>query len=204
MLVLDQVSYSRNDVPVVCGVSLSVGDGAALLLEGPNGSGKSTMIGLICGLLRPDEGRISWDGKSIHASDSGYRGSFTHVGHKYGLKADLTAEQNLAVHVGLFGGRPEVSPREAIERVGLADEADARCSRLSAGQLRRVSLARLLLCRMRLWLLDEPFANLDEDGAGLLRSLLAEHLDRKGMAVVSTHRPLRLDGLAVASHRLDA
>jgi len=201
MLALEKVCYSRNDVPVVEDASLSVGEGGALRLEGPNGSGKSTLIGLMSGLLQPDSGQVLWRGTPISSADSGYRGSFAHVGHKYGLKADLTPEENLDVHVGLSGAEAAMEPREALSRLGVAAAAGFTCRRLSAGQLRRVSLARLLVCDVALWLLDEPFANLDDDGRGLMSDMLRDHL-RGGMAVLTAHQPLHIDGVSFETHLL--
>ena len=195
MLAVSNITYSRNGAKVIDDLSLAAEPGSLLQVRGSNGSGKTTLLRLVSGLLEPDGGRVAWDGVPIGSPESRHRGDFAYVGHRYGLKSELTARENLAFHAGVSGGGG-MFPDEALCKVGLADKASSRCADLSAGQLRRVALARLLLGRARLWLLDEPLANLDDEGVDTLRSMLADHL-KGGLAIVTTHRGTDWGGLAV-------
>ena len=199
MLHVDHVSYSRNDESILSGVSLSVKPGILMQIEGANGSGKTTLIKLMSGLLEPEEGTVSWHSKPIDATDSLYRGDFAYVGHKSGLKPDLTARENIEVYASLSGGRDWMTPDDALDQVGVKSLADTLCSEMSAGQKKRVTLARLLVRKVTLWLLDEPFANLDSSGGDMLKSMISEHL-AAGMVAVSTHRRINWDGMQVETY----
>ncbi len=203
MLTVEKVTYSRDDTPIVDGVSLSVGRGRLLCLEGGNGSGKTTLLKLMCGLLEPESGRVLWDGVPVRSADSGYRSQMAYLGHKDGLKPDLGVLENLEAHAGLCGGTPALSPAEALARVGLSGMGRVPCARLSAGQSRRAALARLLVSRVAIWLLDEPFANLDEDGAALVRRIVSGQL-REGMAVLTAPRASGSGDLPAETFRMRA
>ncbi len=187
MLTVDQIRYSRNGVAIIDGLSLSAAPGTAIQVEGANGSGKTTLLRLLSGLLVPEEGIVNWRGIPIGSPDSSYRNDLAYVGHRNGAKSDLSPRENLAFHMALSGGTLMLEPGEALERVGLGNEADIPCSALSAGQQRRIALARLLVTKADLWLLDEPLANLDTAGCDMLHSMVVKQLSH-GMVIMSTHR----------------
>ncbi|MCG6871086.1 MAG: cytochrome c biogenesis heme-transporting ATPase CcmA [Gammaproteobacteria bacterium] len=177
-------------------LDLSLAAGDALELRGANGSGKTTLLLTLCGLNAPQEGRVLWDGAPISGSGrAAYQAALAWVGHKDGLKAELSPVENLEVARALCQAPTDIRPADALDRLGVQRRATRRaCRTLSAGQRRRAALARLLMAESGLWLLDEPLAALDEAGEGIVRSLIEEHLAGGGIAVYSTHRPLRVAG----------
>lgn len=179
MLQATQLQFERHFDPVFAPVDLVVAEGELWLVTGANGAGKTTLIRLLAGLLRPSGGTVV-----VRAQHVAY------LGHQLGLKDDLTVEENLRFHAALGGGGgASVDP--AIHTVGL-DLARFQAARtLSAGQRKRCALARLLLCPADLWLLDEPYANLDAEGVALVDRLLADQLAAGGACIMSTHGALR-------------
>jgi heme exporter protein A len=171
------------------GLSFSLGNGEAIALTGRNGAGKSSLIAMICGRLRPAEGLLRIDG----ADDVPLPELIHLVGHRDGLKTALTAGENLAFAQALLGAAT-ASPEEALAAVGLAHIAGLPVGYLSAGQRRRVALARLLVSLRPLWLLDEPASALDTGAQAMLIGLMRDHLARGGAILAATHGPLGLDG----------
>ncbi|WP_420102869.1 heme ABC exporter ATP-binding protein CcmA [Bosea sp. (in: a-proteobacteria)] len=170
-------------------VSLSLGAGEAVSLTGRNGAGKSSLIAMLCGRLRPEAGRISVEG----APDAQMAELSHLVGHRDGLKTALSARENLAFAQALLG-EPSATPEEALAAVGLPHVAALPVGYLSAGQRRRVALARLLVAWRPFWLLDEPMAALDVASQAMLSGLMQAHLAQGGAILAATHGPLGLDG----------
>jgi heme exporter protein A len=191
-LAVEKVHVWRGDRHVLKGVSLTVGPGELLHVSGANGAGKTTLLRVVAGLLRPEQGAVHWRGASILAARSEYQAALAYASHEPALKSDLTALENLRFLVGLK--RP-VSLSElgaSLERTGVAQCADLPARVLSAGQRRRVAMARVLAYRASLWLLDEPFTNLDAAGAALMSTLLEDHVAAGGAALVVAHHDLNL------------
>jgi heme exporter protein A len=189
---VDAVHVWRGDRHVLKGVSLAMGPGQLVHLSGPNGTGKTTLLRVICGLLRPEQGSVSWRGQLISSVRSEYQAALAYASHEPALKGDLTALENLRFAVGL---KRRVSPgelRASLEQTGVAACADLPARVLSAGQRRRVAMARVLAMNAPLWLLDEPFTNLDAAGTGLLTSLLQSHAQGGGSALVVAHQELAM------------
>jgi heme exporter protein A len=189
---VEKVHVWRGDRHVLQGVSVEVRPRELLHVSGPNGTGKTTLLRVISGLLRPEQGSVSWLGKSIITTRSAYQAALAYAAHEPALKADLTVLENLHFAVGL---KREATPAElqaALERTGVAGCAQLPARVLSAGQRRRVSLARVFAMRAPLWLLDEPYANLDAAGSELVSGLLQEHVEGGGLALVVAHRDLSL------------
>lgn len=191
-LTVDRVHVWRGDRHVLQGVSAQIHPGELLHVAGPNGTGKTTLLRVVTGLLRPEQGSVSWLGRPISAHRADYQAAMAYSAHEPALKGDLTALENLHFSVGLKrpAGRAEL--RAALERTGVLACEDLPARVLSAGQRRRVSLARVLAMRAPLWLLDEPHANLDAAGAELVSLLLQEHTQAGGLALVVAHRDLAL------------
>jgi len=177
--------FSRNDEPVFGPLDFAVDAGEALLVQGGNGAGKTTLLRVLAGLLRADGGQIDIDGQPARASRRSR--AIAYLGHLPGLKADLSALENLNFLSGLQGRRRAQLPEHALAMVGLAGFDDALARQLSAGQKKRLSLARLWLSPAPLWLLDEPYANLDLDGIELVNRMVQAHLREGGAAMVTTH-----------------
>ena len=164
--------------------------GELLHVTGPNGTGKTTLLRVVCGLLRPEGGSVAWRGVPIDAAPLEYQRELAYASHDAALKGDLTALENLRFAVGL---KRRVTTEELtgwLQRTGVAACADLPARVLSAGQRRRVAMARVLAFRAPLWLLDEPYTNLDAAGSELLSELLAAHVAGGGVAVVVAHHDL--------------
>jgi heme exporter protein A len=191
-LCVERVHVWRGDRHVLKGVSVELAPRGLVHVTGPNGAGKTTLLRVACGLLRPEQGRVVWFGAPIAGVRAEYQGALAYAAHEPALKGDLTALENLRFMIGLKRRVTLRELRPALDRAGVAACADLPVRVLSAGQRRRVVMARLLASRASLWLLDEPFSNLDAAGAQLLATLLAEHLDNGGMALVVAHHDLSL------------
>jgi len=179
----------RGDRRLLRGASLSLLAGEAIELVGPNGCGKTTLLRVLAGLVRPDEGEVRWCGEPISRSRSHWHGALAWLGHLDGVKPELTAFRNLAVD-----GHPEGAVLATLERVGLAPQCDVESGRLSAGQRRRLALARVVLSQRLVWLMDEPFTALDVAGRALVRALMAAHVGAGGLLVYSNHHDEGLAG----------
>jgi heme exporter protein A len=195
----DNLQLWRGEQHVLRGVCVAVAGGQCLQVSGDNGAGKTSLLRALCGLVPLEQGRICWRGNDIAQDRAAFHCELNYLGHDNGLKADLTAVENLHYAAAL---RRRVQPRDiaaALERLGIAEAAAQPLRRLSAGQRRRVALARLLLAGGSLWVLDEPGSNLDARGQSLLLELIDEHVREGGVAVVATHQPLGLPAARLLS-----
>jgi heme exporter protein A len=199
-LIVDAVHVWRGDRHVLKGVSLALAPRQLLHICGPNGSGKTTLLRVVCGLLRPEQGQVSWNGQPISGVRLEYQAALAYASHEPALKGDLTALENLRFAVGLKRRVATQELRDSLERTGAAACADLPARVLSAGQRRRVAMARVLAMSASLWLLDEPFTNLDAAGAELMSALLHTHVEQGGAALVVAHHDL---SIAVDSRRMD-
>jgi heme exporter protein A len=191
-LLIEELSVARGERVVFGGVSLRLGSGEIAEVTGPNGVGKSTLLRAIAGFLPLRSGRMSW--VESEATDSALLAERLHyVGHLDGLKSALTARENLEIGLGILG-RGLVTPLEALDRMELAHALDLPVGYLSAGQRRRVALARLLIADRPLWLLDEPLTALDRYARALLKAVVADHLGSGGLMLAATHESLGLPG----------
>ncbi len=180
------------------GVDLDLGPGETLVLFGPNGSGKTTLIKILATLLRPTRGTGTLGGADVVREREKVRRRVGLLSHESYLYEELTPRENLVFAAALHRGQPaDGAVTAAIERVGLGAVADERVRTLSSGMQRRVTLARLLLNTADLWLLDEPYTNLDREATKVLEAVMQEHQERGGMAVMATHN--FLDGFKQAT-----
>jgi heme exporter protein A len=177
--------FARNEAPVFGPLDFTVDAGEALLVQGDNGAGKTTLLRVLAGLLRADAGEIDIDGRPARAALRAR--AIAYLGHLPALKADLTTLENLHFLCGLHGRRRGQMPGNALGIVGLAGHEDTLARQLSAGQRKRLALARLWLAPSPLWLLDEPYANLDLDGIHLVNRMIQAHLRDGGGALLTTH-----------------
>lgn len=185
LLRVRDLAFSRDELPVFGPLEFTVGAGEALLVQGDNGAGKTTLLRVLAGLLRADAGTMEIE--SAPADPLRRANHIAYLGHLPGLKADLSAMQNLRCLGGLHGQRIGLSVDAAMALVGLAGFEDAAVRTLSAGQKKRLGLARLWLSPAPLWLLDEPYANLDLEGIRLVNRMVEAHLAEGGAALITTH-----------------
>ena len=193
-LQVSELSCIRDDRVLFSGISFTLKSGQALLLEGKNGSGKTSLLRILCGFREADKGQLLWCGSVIE--NSAYYADMAYVGHLDGIKKELTVLENLKIALALSGTL--VSPItviEALERVQLSGYDDVFVQTLSAGQKRRLSLARLLIAQKPLWILDEPFTSLDKHGIVLIETLMIEHCQNGGLIVLTSHHDINLHGV---------
>lgn len=188
-LVAEALACARGGRLVFEGVSFSLQAGEMMLVTGRNGAGKSSLLRLIAGLVRPEAGAIRLDGGEAEAPLSE---AVHYAGHADGLKPALTGLENLAFWQRLYG-RAALSPEAAMDRFAIAHLADLPVSVLSAGQKRRLTLARLLVSRRPVWLLDEPTSALDRASQAILAAVIAAHLGEGGLVVAATHAAIGVE-----------
>jgi heme exporter protein A len=195
MLILHDLACSKGERLLFRGVHCSLARGAWLHVAGANGIGKTSLLRMLCGLAPAARGEIRWDGQPIAALGDSWRRELLYIGHDSGLQGMLSARENLRVACALGGQRPDdTALAEALQRIGLGNRLDLPTRFLSQGQKRRAALARLVLSRATVWVLDEPFVAIDGQALQLLSGLIAEHLARGGLAVLTSHQPVDIPG----------
>ncbi len=179
----------RGELCLLDSLSFTLDAGQGMVIRGPNGCGKTTLLRVLCGLTRPEEGQVLWRGQPCDEQRAEFGRALAWCGHHTGLKADLTVRQNLEFAARLSGlvGQPW---REPLTRLQMDTCVDLPVRYLSAGQQRRAALARVLMSPAPLWILDEPFANLDVAGRSYLENRLNDHLQNGGLAVIAAHHEM--------------
>jgi heme exporter protein A len=193
MLEADQLECVRGERQLFAGLCFELRAGELLYLQGKNGAGKTSLLRMIIGLLPPCRGELRWSGSPIQALSDEYRAELCYLGHLNAIKEELTPIENLMSSAHLAGSPlSEEDALDALEQVGLVGREDLACKYLSQGQKRRVALARLVKEHRPLWVLDEPFVALDVSAVDWLASLISGHLQRGGMAVMTTHQAVTI------------
>jgi heme exporter protein A len=194
LLEAGNVHLWRGEQHVLRGLSIGLGAGQCLQLTGANGAGKSSLLRVLSGLLPMHEGSLRWRGIDVTRRALPLQRECAFLGHRSGLKAELSALENLRYLCGVRRDCTTMEIDSVLNRTGLDASAHRRPMReLSVGQQRRVALARVVVQSAALWLLDEPAANLDSAGQSLVHELLSDHLLAGGLAIVATHQPLMVD-----------
>lgn len=195
MLEVTQLHLWRGDRHLLRGLQFGVAPGQLLQLLWANGLGKTSLLRCIAGFLHAESGSVSWQGRLVQHDRGAFHRDLAYLGHESALKGDLSALENLHFSCALRARQPREKLLAVLEAVGLgAIDPQLPVRSLSAGQKRRVALARLSLWEARLWLLDEPATNLDAAGQSVFEKLLATHLAGGGSAIVATHRVIELQG----------
>lgn len=195
MLSAHGLTCARGERRLFTGLDFELGVGEWLHVRGENGVGKTSLLRLLAGLSMPAEGEVRWGGQSIQRVGTEYRRNLVYFGHRSALKEDLSALENVRCASAIDGAElPDPSAMAALYRFGLKGREDLPVRVLSAGQKRRVMLARLATRTTRLWVLDEPFTALDTKAVELLAAVLCEHVACGGMAVLTSHQPMPLAG----------
>ncbi len=195
MLSAHNLACVRGDRRLFSALNVSVSAGEWLHVRGANGAGKTSLLRLLAGLAQPAEGEVLWGGQSIRTDDGVYRRNFLFLGHQGALKDDLTAQEGLFFSAAIDGvGLSKDAATNALRRVGLKGSEDLPVRCLSAGQKRRVMLARLVSRSVKLWILDEPFTALDVKAVEMLVGLVGDHLTAGGIVVMTSHQTVTIPG----------
>ncbi|VAW68824.1 ABC transporter involved in cytochrome c biogenesis, ATPase component CcmA [hydrothermal vent metagenome] len=202
-LLVNCVSCTRGYRDLFTGLNFELKAGQVLRVEGENGSGKTSLLRILAGLSQPLEGEVLWQGQKIHHAESTWLQNLLFIGHRAGIKFELTPVENLCMYEALNGGKlgaksaasaSSTSTRieDALYQVGLYGFEDIPCTQLSAGQKRRVALAQLFLTHSRCWILDEPYTSLDVIAVQMLQALFTQHISQGGMLIITSHQPVIL------------
>ncbi|WP_374277384.1 cytochrome c biogenesis heme-transporting ATPase CcmA [Azonexus sp.] len=203
MLEADNLECVRGERRLFAGLGFRLEAGELLYLQGRNGAGKTSLLRMIIGLLPPETGEIRWKGEPIRRAGESFRADLCYLGHLNAIKEELTPLENLLAAARLAGeDLSEDDALDALEQVGLAGREDLACKYLSQGQKRRVALARLVKERRPLWVLDEPFVALDIAAVDWLAGLISAHLQRGGLAVMTTHQRVDIPAGTIRELRL--
>ena len=203
LLQIDNLACIRDDRVLFEHLSLSLAGGQMLLVEGSNGSGKTSLLRILTGLKLADEGDVYWRAQSIGKLAAEYYEQVSYVGHHDGVKRELTCLENLRL-VQAMGKPTELDLDTVLDRVNLYRYGDSLVASLSAGQKRRLALARLLVVESVLWILDEPFTSLDKSSMGYFESLFDQHLQQQGVVIMTSHHDIPMAGADVQRLNLSA
>ncbi len=173
-------------------LSFELSSGEILHIKGENGTGKTSLLRIIAGLALPVTGEISFDGYDCRKYRSEYNEQIAFMGHKLGIKLELTPVENIRSYCELSVPHTELQILDTLEKVGLYGFEEMYCNQLSAGQKRRVALAQTLLSDSKLWILDEPFTSLDVIGVAFFLQMIQQHVDKGGMVLLTTHQEVNL------------
>lgn len=197
LIELRNLSCERDERVLFAGLSTQFMAGQVVQILGPNGSGKTTLLRTLAGVSHDYGGDILWCGDSVRERRWDYASHLLYLGHLPGIKKTLTALENLRWYAALQGGVEDSQLLDALAQVKLAGYEDTPCYQLSAGQTRRVALARLAFSSAKVWILDEPFTALDKTGVAQLEARLANHAAEGGLVLVTSHQDIGLSQLQV-------
>jgi len=193
MLEAVNLGCTRGDRRLFKGLNFSIKPGELIELRGANGSGKTSLLRILCGLATPAEGEVLWQGTNIRSLGEEYSRVVSYLAHQNGVKDELSAIENLRISCGVAGNTlSTVNAQTILERVGLSRQQNLPARSLSAGQRRRVALARLLTSVATVWILDEVLTSLDDTAIKLSRQVISDHLSKGGLAIIATHQELDL------------
>lgn len=191
LLQASNLTCIREDRILFEDLNISVSPGEIIQVEGPNGAGKTSLLRILAGLSVPSEGFISYCGNKITKCQEAFNLDLLYLGHQVGIKGELTAQENLSFNLAISGLAVE-NTEQTLEDVGLLGFEDNLASHLSAGQHRRIALAKLWQSKAKIWILDEPFTAIDKKGVQELETRMLEHAQNGGIVILTTHQDLHM------------
>jgi heme exporter protein A len=205
MLEVINLACTRGQRRLFSDINFTMTPGSMLQVRGPNGSGKTSLLRIVCGLMTPEKGEVRWQGTNIRSLGEEYSTVFTYLGHRNGVKEELSSLENLRISSGLGGAEiSRANAGRALAEVGLGGRENLPVRFLSEGQRRRWALARLATSTAPLWILDEVSASLDSGAVNLVKVLIETHLNKGGMTLVATHQELDLSAGSIQRIDLDS
>lgn len=191
---VQSVSCTRGYRELFADLTMSLEASQVLRVEGENGSGKTSLLRILAGLALPAAGEVFWNDLPASDPDACYFQDMLYLGHKPGIKFELTPVENLCMFRSLFGAKTDNGIEEALYQMGLYGFEDVPCANLSAGQKRRVALAQLLMSQAKLWILDEPYTSLDVAAVAFLEEVFKKHVQGGGSLIITSHQPVTVEG----------
>ena len=201
-LSVSNLGCSRYDSMLFSNLNFSVSNGQLIQIEGENGSGKTTLLKTLCGFIEPEEGEVLWQGENIRSVREAYASELNYIGHSNGIKSGLTCIENLKLSTAFTSCLITTEFEQVLKQFGLAGHEDSFSFSLSAGQKRRLALACLSIRKACLWILDEPFASLDEPGKNAMKIIFHKHLQTGGLILMTSHDLIQWDGITPVTIRL--
>jgi heme exporter protein A len=186
MLEVKNITYERDELPLIRNLSFSVQSGSLLIIKGENGQGKTTLLKLLAGILFPHTGEVCWANQSITQDPDSFYKIINYIGHKSAVALPLTPEENLYFASRAYTTKGSIP--EALSAVNLLHKLKTPASFLSAGQVRRIALAKLFLLDTSVWILDEPYTALDVRGVAWLQAHIEQHLQNNGIVIMTSHQ----------------
>lgn len=202
LLSANKLTCIREERILFDGLSFDICSGDFIQIEGPNGAGKTSLLRILAGLSRPYDGQVEFTGECITKCRDQYYEQLMFIGHLAGVKGELSAEENLSFNLKIHGEQCN-DIEQALANVRLTGFEDALASHLSAGQNRRIALARLWQSQAKIWILDEPFTAIDKAGIGELENLFVKHIDNGGAVVLTSHQDISIGGERLQKITLD-
>lgn len=197
-LKVQNLTCERGGRVLFKGLNFDLQSGQAMIIQGENGAGKTSLLRIITGLSQPVEGKILWNNENIEDIAEQFQANLQYIGHMSAVKRELTVRENLRLIMRLWPSDTSLTIPQLAELVGLRKRLSVSCARLSAGQLRRVSLARLFISVQKLWVLDEPLTALDVGFISTIEQRLQQHLRQDGIVILTTHRGIDLGDQEIA------
>ena len=198
------VSYQIQFKPIFNNINFSLGEGELLHIIGANGSGKTSLLRLIAGLVQATTGKILWAKTAIDRCARTYREQFIYIGHTLGINDDLTPREHLRISRELQAQPSSMPIDEILKRVALYEQGDLLSKQLSAGQKQRLALAKLLLTKAPIWILDEPLSALDQSGRHFLVELITRHVSNGGRVIMTSHQEVNMPEISKKILKLNA
>jgi len=203
MFEVKDICCQRDERILFNKLSFILNPSECVFIRGANGCGKTTLLRALCGLFPIEAGDVFWQQQLLPKNRYAFQSDLLYIGHQSGVKANLTVIENLKSLCGFAKRFTQDKLQAALTKIGLRGYDHVLAQHLSAGQQRRVALARLLLANEKLWILDEPFTALDYKGVALIAETIRQHVSNNGMAIVTSHQPLELNNVSIKQVNLD-